>query len=899
MFRTQLLPALTLALTSLVNAQSSDDLGVANGFLDFKAGQFTGQLVKDSQTLASLKPGTDFDFLPSDLLANLTFNYAHHIGDVTFRFKLDGAGNWTSVDSAQARKPVKALADLAPGVIAGADLAATLPAGVPLTVTREWLPAGDGLALRVNFTNTANGTVELGALGLPIAINNIFSRPSAEETQAKCSLADPYIGLDAGYVRVSPVKGLGNALVVAPLGSSPFEAWRLLGEPQGDYYYRSQTYEGTYEWMIHSQAWAETEWKSATPWNTPTSKTLEAGETYSVGLKFVAAESIQTIEAAVTKAEIPLAVGIPGYVVPTDLTARLYLTHSSPVKTIDGQAFTIKQDTAAKGSPYLLTPNAGAWGRAKVTITYDDGKTQVVQYYITKPAPETVSDLGHFLTTAAHFTDASDPFGRAPSIMGYDKEAKAIVTQDERVWIAGLSDEGGTGAYVAAATKLFVQPVEAEVAVLDDFIHETIVGTIQPANDTFAVRASTFFYQPDAVNYTYDASRDWTSWASWTKERAYTTVRAYNYVHPVVAYWSMYRVARDYPQVKTRADWTWYLTQAYNTVTHCMKNGAAECDYGLTGLMGETVFAELLEDLKRENMTQEATTFEANMRFRAEFWETLAVPFGSEMAWDSTGQEGVYYWTEYFGHNNTAIKAINSIRAYMPTVAHWGWNGNARRYWDFLYGAKNQGIERQLHHYGSGLNSLPMLHHFERNPSDVDALRVAFAGNTAPLTNIDAEGCPSAAFHSFPEHLAWDPYTGDYGLGFLGLGLGQGVYIVNHATYGEVVFGGNVVSSTETSVVAEPRDAVRRRVFVADLGLKVDLSAGAIQTVTYDREGQTVKLSVGAAASETALKANSTVVWLETTSGDAKFTVSGASVARGGYLVDLSGGQAEITISKA
>lgn len=253
----------------------------------------------------------------------------------------------------------------------------------------------------------------------------------------------------------------------------------------------------------------------------------------------------------------------------------------------------------------------------------------------------------------------------------------------------------------------------------------------------------------------------------------------------------------------------------------------------------------------------------------------------------------------YFGLNTTATKAINSITAYMPTVAHWGWNGNARRYWDFNYGAKHAGTERQLHHYGSGLNSLPMLHYYERNPSDFNAIRVAFAGNTAPLSNIDEGGCPSAAFHSFPEHLEWDPYTGDYGLGFLGLGLGQTLYIVNTEKYGELVFGGNVVESTATSVVAEPRDAVRRRVFVADLGLKISLSAGAISTVTYDREGQTVKLSVSQAASDAALKASSAIVWLTQTTGGAAFAVTRATQARGGYKVDLSSGKAEVTIAKA
>lgn len=41
-------------------------------------------------------------------------------------------------------------------------------------------------------------------------------------------------------------------------------------------------------------------------------------------------------------------------------------------------------------------------------------------------------------------------------------------------------------------------------------------------------------------------------------------------------------------------------------------------------------------------------------------------------------------WTphRYFGDEGLVNKTINSILGYMPTVAHWGWNGNARRYWD-------------------------------------------------------------------------------------------------------------------------------------------------------------------------------------------------------------------------
>ncbi|KAF2246919.1 hypothetical protein BU26DRAFT_407003, partial [Trematosphaeria pertusa] len=661
-----------------------------------------------------------------------------------------------------------------------------------------------------------------------------------------------------------------------------------------------QTYEGNYEWQIHSLAWAQNEWKNSTPWNTPTSKTLQPGEIYSVGLKFSLAETIQTIEDTVVRTGTPLAVGIPGYIVPSDLTAHLHVNHSSPVKSIDTNAFTIAELSPAASSvhSYALTPTGSAWGRTRLTITYTDGKQQALHYFITKSTPTTLANLGHFFTTAAHYTNATDPFARAPSIMTYDNELHKIVEQDSRVWIAGLSDEGGTGAYLTTAMKQFTQPHARELAVMDAFIHDTVVGTLQQ-NGTFGVVASAFFYQPNATDYAYSSTIDWGSWTSWNKARAYTTRRAYNYVHPTATYWAMYRVARDYPDVTLRADWKWYLGRAYNTTQYCLANRAANCDYGLVGLMGETVLGELLEDLKREGMNAEGTALEATMRYRANLWDTQAVPFGSEMAWDSTGQEGVYYWTNYFNLPKTATKAINSIFAYMPTVPHWGWNGNARRYWDFVYAAKIQQIERQIHHYGSGLNSLPMLSYYEQHPADLYALRVGYAGNTAPLTNIHEDGFASAAFHSFPDLLKWDPYSGDYGQGFLGLSLGQCVYILSGTKYGDVVFGGNMVDagSNGTIVAVEPRDALRRRVFVADLGLKIEISAGAVERAEYDKAGQIVTLSVLPAAASEALQAKSAIVWLKRPgSSSVGFSVPGLNEARGGWAVDLSSGMASVRI---
>lgn len=902
------MPSLNTALTFLALitlVQGQDDLGLSNGYTTFDVGSLKGEIVKSSQTLASLNStGNEFDFLPSDRLAQLAFNGAHHLGDITLRYRSSNAEAWTSVDSASTRKPVLALNGTTQDVLAASDLAPTLPSELPLKITREWLQHEQDFAVRFNITNPGNGSVELGSLGMPVSINNIFTARTAEETQDKCALADPYIGLDAGYVRVSHLEGTGNALVITSMGSAKFEAWRFLREPQGSFSYQSQTFEGNYEWQIHSLAYAENEWNRSTPWNEPTSKVLQPGETYSVGLRFSVAENIQNIEDAVIKTDTPLAVGIPGYVVPADSSARLYLTHISPVKDIDaGGAFNIeKLSSSSSNIAYKLTPAASAWGRARVTISYQDGKTQTVHYKITKDAPSALADMGHFFSTAAYFNDTSDPFYRAPSIMTYDREVNRIVEQDARVWFAGISDEAGTGAYLATAMKQSAQPNPEEVSAVDDFVHETVVGTLQQ-NGTFGVVASAFYYEPGAVNYTYDNSFDWTSWTSWNKARAYTTRRAYNYIHPVATYWSLYRTARNYPDTQLRAEWSWYLGRAFNTTQYCLSNEGANCDYALVGLMGEWVLGELLKDLKREGMTSEASALEFSMRYRANLWETQITPFGSEMAWDSTGQEGVYFWTSYFNLPNTPPKAINSILAYMPTVAHWGWNGNARRYWDFIYGAKIQQIERQIHHYGSGLNSLPMLHSYERSPKDnLYALRVGFAGNTAPLTNIDEGGFASAAFHSFPELLKWDPFSGDYGQGFLGLALGQAVYIVKDSKFGIQAFGGDIdeARSSGSLTVVAPRDAVRKRVFVAELGLKIEISAGAIEEIVFDEAAQKLSVKIVPAVSEKALKAKSAIIWLDQPAAAAVgFTIAGAQQERGGYIVDLASGSATVEITKS
>ena len=838
--------------------------GVAN----YNTPEFRLTLVRSSQTVAALKPkGADgFDFTPGDLLNERSQNGYFHLGDITLRLRTEGSAEWKNYSTASARKPVTAL-PTSTNVLAAADLAPTLPADVPLRITRTWEVDDGKLVLRFALTNTSRKAVQIGALGIPMIFNNVLNDRSLDQAHAICSFYDPYIGQDAGYLQVTRLSGHGPALVVVPDGKTPFEAYNPILDRKGrwgaapvftDPTPRRITFEGFYEWMVHSQAYAENEWKNAQPWNVPTSLTLAPGESKSYGLKFLVSDSIRHIEKTLADNQRPVAVGVPGYVLPQDIEARLFLRYDKPVVSLKidpPSAIEIREDppdhdSREHGNWRTYTLQGKTWGRSRLTVTYGDGTVQSIQYFVIKPAAQAVADMGHFLTTRQWFADPNDPFHRAPSAITYDREANQMVLQDSRVWIAGLSDEGGAGSWLAAIMKELVQPNKEELDKLQQFVDEVLWGGLQSKDGPhpYGVRKSLFYYQPDQMppNF-YDSKLDWKSWTSWNKQASEAVDRSYDYPHVAAAYWVLYRLARNHQGLVTNHPWDWYLNHAYETSIAMTKYAK---DLAVFGQMEGSIFVEILADLKREGMKTQADALESAMRERANHWKEQAYPFGSEMPWDSTGQEEVYAWTKYFGYDDKAKVTLDAILGYDPAIPHWGYNGSARRYWDFIFAAKDWRLERQLHHYGSGLNAIPVLSEYRDHPEDFYLLRVGYGGTLGALTDIDQDGFASAAFHGFPDMLKPDPYSGDYGPNLFGHAWNTATYLVNHPEFGWIAFGGNV--QTQNNVVTvTPRDSFRARIYIASLGLWLTLDAGEFESVTVNSATGAVRVGLAGATEVT------------------------------------------------
>ena len=869
--------------------------------LPFVAGEIRLALRGDTQTLARLSPAAqpDFDFVPGEREAERQADGYVHIGDLNLRLRSAG-GAWIDFASAHARKPIRQLPTPA-GVLAAADITASMGT-VPLRIERYWLNDAGALVLRFVITNVSSAPVEIGGLGMPMVFDNIITDRTLEQAHAQASFVDPYIGRDAGYLQVTRLNGKGPALLVLPEAGTPLEVYRPIQEASKadaddvftDRSRRSQTSEGFFDWTVVSKGFAAKEWAGAQEqWNAPTSFILAPGAARTIGVRFIQSPSIRAIEKTLITQHRPVVVGIPGYVVPTDLEASLFIKSDARVTRIEvspvGAIIATPAGNVNGWARYVV--RGSRWGRARLSIAYADGSVQTVSYFVTKPLEQVMSDLGRFTTTKQWYDDPHDPFGRAPAILTYDREADRIVTQEPRVWIAGMSDEGGAGSWVAAMLKQLNNPDRGEVAKLERLVNETVWGRLQLAEGPHAgaVRKSLFNYDPVAHPGYYDPSRNWQTWTSWSKKDAADVGRSYNYPHVASGYWVLYRLARNHSGLVNTHDWRWYLDHAWQTTVAMMRDAP---HYAQFGQMEGDVFVEILQDLIREGATDEAREMERLMKERVEHWRTLPFPFGSEMAWDSTGQAEVYAWMRYFGFTREADQTREVIEGYDPTIPHWGYNGNARRYWDFLYGGKLERIERQIHHYGSTLNAVPLFDAYRADPSELYLLRVAYGGWLGGITNIDREGFASAAFHSWPDQMRWDSYTGDYGMGFFGHAYAAATYLVNDSTFGWLAFGGNL-RQEGASVRVVPKDGARARLFVAPAGVWIVLDAGKITSASYTPANGRIILTLDPADSAT----SAARIVVNTTIAKSKhYAVIGGIAERGAITIPLSAQPTSVVI---
>ena len=136
-----------------------------------------------------------------------------------------------------------------------------------------------------------------------------------------------------------------------------------------------------------------------------------------------------------------------------------------------------------------------------------------------------------------------------------------------------------------------------------------------------------------------------------------------------------------------------------------------------------------------------------------------------------------------------------------------------------------------------------MLAAYREHPDDFYLLRVGYGGAMSSLTNVDQDGFASAAFHSFPDMLKFAPYSADYGPNFFGHAVITATYLVRHAEFGWLGFGGNVTVSGDVVTVA-PRHSFRNRIYIAPVGLWLTLESGTLEKVEFNSKTRQIRIAL-------------------------------------------------------
>ena len=540
------------------------------------------------------------------------------------------------------------------------------------------------------------------------------------------------------------------------------------------------------------------------------------------------------------------------------------------------------------GSGGSSSGGGGSTSSSSTTTTTET--VQTVHLLLLEPAAALLQKWGDFSSSRGWLSaNASDPWARGPALLGTDADKDGgrggALLEDPRVFMGGLSDESGAAASLAMASKQLGLPVQSEVDQLEEYVHETLWAGAAGERKRFlqgkdySVRLS-MLYWSDVIERdgsvmaaavqratpslyatchkcwaTCAKKRDCCYWMHcWSEEHSLETWRAYNYPHVTAVYWSLYRVGRHFsPPLTRRQSWRYYLEQAGRTAVAMWKFGGKGTSQW--GLMVGSIFALVYADLVREGMSELAAELDGVRNTRMKKWLALEFPYGSEFPWDSTGHEEIHTWLLMHQHHLAANRTVQAVLAYSSVVPHWAYCGSARRYWDFTINGKTQwGNEREFHHYGSTLNAVPVLDSYRAYPARSHLLRLGTCALLGHLSNIHPSGAASMAWHGDPSLLRRDAFSGDYGIGLYGYWRSAASYVACMPPHGWVCMlcdlvvglgdgaqnggssdGGHCDEHTHLTIT--PRDALRRRAYIAPLGLTISVEGAAIaQLETWPAE---------------------------------------------------------------
>ena len=785
----------------------------------------------------------------------------------------------------------------------------------------------DGSLLwNITLQNTGNNYIEFGDVGLPMPWNNKYTGLTSVYNDRVT--AHTFAGADSGYAYAIRCSGEGNYVLFTPVPESGarieyVDNWvgnnnQVKGERAGETFANWTSDSGGWQpglsvYYIHSKDIQKT---GRGYYTDATSLVLEPGKSKTYTFKFSAvragdntpqesAESANNASDSVEERENNMrsilyksgmidAIAVPGFQTALNMETKLDLHYDDAkikVDSVDIQCVHENDPFDEKHIPeqteglvnnsrsgkcanndsvsapeaktvdgenhHIYNLKFGCIGNNSVRVNY---KLKVGDAWVDKFTQyefNALESLDKIVETHADFmvnkTQDNDP--KSPTYGNYQDWYISQESVDKNA-LNHWGDDWSHDNINFMTMKNYLNPVASEVESIEKYLVDYMWNNyMKNTQDSYTV-----------ANY-LNASGIYSDTSS-----PYT--RTYSEMMEATGFFNMYRIQKAYPDlIEYRQTPEWYLEKAYGIYINRVSS------YPI-GYYGEQQVPDMIEVLKEEGMTDEAGRLQK--RFAQEKgtrMSTAAYPYGSEFAYDNTGEEGAYAAAkalrEYYPDDANAGKALSNMkkaewktramRGIQPTWYHYAdpvFIGG-EHWWNFQYTASLAGsiMDDWLRYQDNGWDTA----------SSAWAERVNYA---AKLSNFNAVNMGQISDKSIGSvswrytmykgghgamnvndggtrvmNNGWNDFSGESEEGLYGSLLRISSDVVTDPVFGLTGYG-STVSKEGTSYTVTPADGVGKRINIIDDKLYAELEQDSCTKAVINSAGPSFELSLKCLSTE-------------------------------------------------
>ena len=809
----------------------------------------------------------------------------------------------------------------------GQDLSSTTDRtmkGFDVKSTYDMDTEDGSLLWTITLKNKSGAYLEFGDVGLPMPWNNKYTNQNSVYSERVT--AHTFAGADSGYAYAIRCSGEGNYILFTPVATSGarieyVDNW--IGSNNGVSDNRTGSTFSNWtgdsgEWQpglsvyyIHSKDIHKT---GRSYFEDATSLILEPGESQTYQFKFSAvragdntpqesAESPNNASDSIEQRETNMrsilyqnglidAIAVPGFQTALNMDTRLDLHYDDSLIKVDSVDIQCVHENDPFDEAHTPEHRSGMVNNSRIGRGLHDGNEgyeESVSFVETK----TVDGEQHHIYDL-HFGCIGNNSVRVEYKLKVGDEWVSKFTQFEFNVLTELDKASDTHADFMVNETQDKNPDSATYGIYSDWYFASGRDSNQRnhwgddwSHDNINFIAMKNYLNPDAEQVksieTYLIDFMWNTYMKNTQDNfivanylsasgAYSTssgpyTRTFSEVMEATGFFNMYRIVKAYPDlIEYRKPAAWYLEKAYGIYSNRVGTGAI-------GFYGEQQIPDMIEALYAEGMDEEAFNLQERFAWhKANNCINATYPYGSEFAYDNTGEEGAFaaiqaltkYWPDSDAAKNaySAMSMANhktrAMRGIQPTWYQYAdpvFIGG-ESWWNFQYTASLAGSimddwmryeeleDGDTTAWAARVNYAAKISNF--NAINMGQISDKYVGNVSWRYNMYKGGYGAMNVNDGGTRVmnnGWQDFSGESDEGLYGSLLRISADVVNDPIFGLYGYGANVTAD-ETSYTVIPTDGFGKRVNILDQKIYVETTQDTITSAKFAMDGSSIELNV-------------------------------------------------------